>query len=58
MHAHTVKVTLPISANYSEFSEVQYCGSARHRTSAADTCLRWETAASLPALGIKLSLGL
>lgn len=37
MHAHTVKVTFPISANYSKFSEVQYCSSARHHTSAGET---------------------
>lgn len=36
-HAHTVKVTFPISANYSKFSEVQYCKSARHHTSAGET---------------------
>lgn len=37
MHAHTVKVTFPISANYSTFFEVQYGGSARHHTSAGET---------------------
>lgn len=37
MYAHTVKVTFPISANYSKFSEVQYCKSARHHTSAEET---------------------
>lgn len=36
-HAHTVKVTFPISANYNKFSEVQYCNSARHHTSAGGT---------------------
>lgn len=37
MRSHTVKVTFPISANYSRFSKVQYCNSARHHTSAGET---------------------
>lgn len=37
MHAHTVKVTFPISANYCTFFEVQYGSSARHHTSAGET---------------------
>lgn len=37
MHPHTVKVTFPFSANYSAFSEVQYCNSGRHHTSQTDS---------------------